>query len=112
GQRRPSPCRSSPRGWGFARPAPYSSRTSAAVSQNPVRLWAPSQNGFFSDWPQRHSANGFFGGSTTLPSWSSTVISPRTRSGPFFLMVIVVGWGVSALIRWWILLNLARGDYT
>jgi hypothetical protein len=68
----------------------------AGASENPTRLWEPSQNGLFPELPQRHSFTtgaldpSLRGGiGRSLPSGPTTRTGPSTTSGPFDLGVIM-----------------------
>ena len=50
-------------------------------------LWEPSQNGLFSEWPQRHSAH-LSTSRMTCPSELRTITVPLTSNGPFAATVI------------------------
>lgn len=53
-------------------------------------LWAPSQKGFFAEWPHRQSANcAGFAGVIGLPAMSfRTTPAPLTLIGPLSMIVI------------------------
>jgi hypothetical protein len=55
----------------------------------PILACVPSQNGFFDELPQRHSANVPRAG-RSFPSGPHRRHGPRTRYGPFFATSIVV----------------------
>src|SRR5947209_11912570 len=67
--------------------------TANSAPWNPTLLWVPSQNGLFTDPPQRQSENaGLPVRSYLLPSASTSSTEPSaasTRYGPFFLTVIL-----------------------
>ena len=63
---------------------------------NPTFEWVPSQNGLFTDAPQRQSEIFVFsvGIEMGLPSWSMRLISEigaSMRYGPFCLILMVIG---------------------
>jgi hypothetical protein len=80
------------RGRAAACPDFFSWATAASAAWKPILLCVPSQNGFVTDAPQRHSANR---GprplvSILLPLTSiSSVVSPSTRYGPLGRTVIL-----------------------
>src|ERR1022692_4247603 len=47
----------------------------------PTRMWDPSQNGLFADWPHRHNASPLLR-LTVRPVPEQISILPRTFSGP------------------------------
>lgn len=55
----------------------------------PILLWVPSQNGLFSEAPQRQSAMVFLLIWNSFPSASTSLIGPRTRYGPLSFGVIL-----------------------
>src|ERR1017187_8497031 len=66
--------------------------TAASAAWKPILEWVPSQNGLFTDPPQRHSENAVLPvKSYGLPSASTISIVPSgasTRNGPFLRTVI------------------------
>src|ERR1035441_1464191 len=66
--------------------------TAASAAWKPILEWVPSQNGLFTDPPQRHSENAVLPvKSYGLPSASTNSIVPSgasTRNGPFLRTVI------------------------
>jgi hypothetical protein len=61
------------------------------VDSKPFRLCAPSQNGLFSDIPQRHRPIAVRPANPkALPSASTIVNSPSTRMGPLLNTITFV----------------------
>src|SRR4051794_31281529 len=60
--------------------------------QKPMRLWAPSQNGLFSECPQRQREMTVRPASPKVAPLGSTISnSPSIRMGPLLRAVILVG---------------------
>src|SRR5215472_2882678 len=68
------------------------------VSEKPTRLWLPSQNGLFAEWPQRQSVIVVRPPSPNAwPIGSRISKSPSTRMEPLFCTVIFVV-GISRIV--------------